>query len=179
MQIIRYLLLRGLGMLLLALILAHPAAAAEDDPGATGPSGLPLPRFVALGAKEVNMRAGPGSQYPIKWLYRRPGYPLLVEAEFDIWRKVRDHEGDTGWIHGSLLSGRRMVVIAGVGSERVHTLYESPHPASVPVLKVEDGVMGELRKCRAGWCEVGIEGKRGWLPAAELWGVLEAEKSAP
>lgn len=164
----------------LALTAASPApvAAAEDDPAMTvAPSGLALPRFVSLGAKEVNMRTGPGSQYPIKWLYRRPGYPVMVEAEFDIWRKVRDREGETGWIHGSLLSGRRMVVITAPARDPVRTLYEAPHPASVPVLKAEDGVQGELRKCRGGWCEIKIDGKKGWLPADQLWGVLDAEKA--
>lgn len=154
------------------------SAAAGNEPAMTvAPSGLALPRFVSLGAREVNMRAGPGAQYPIKWLYRRPGYPVMVEAEFDIWRKVRDREGEVGWIHGSLLSGRRMVVITAPTRQPVRTLYEAPHPASVPVMRAEDGVQGELRKCRGGWCEIRIDGKKGWLPAEQLWGILETDKA--
>ncbi|MBW7836711.1 MAG: hypothetical protein H3C28_08765 [Sphingomonadales bacterium] len=164
-----------LGLLAASLFLA-PAGAAESDPTPlkVGASGLPVPRFVSLGAREVNMRTGPGTQYPIKWLYGRRGLPVLVEAEYDIWRKVRDRDGEVGWIHGSLLSGRRTVVIAG-GREGVRTLYESPHPASVPVLRAEDGVIGDLDGCRLGWCKIKIEGKSGWLTMDALWGVLPAD----
>jgi len=162
--------------LLAAALLLAPAGAAESDPTPIklGTSGLPVPRFVSLGAREVNMRTGPGTQYPIKWLYGRRGLPVLVEAEYDIWRKVRDRDGEVGWIHGSLLSGRRTVVIAG-GREGVRTLYESPHPASVPMLRAEDGVVGDLNGCRLGWCKVKIEGKSGWLAMDGLWGILPAD----
>lgn len=164
-----------IGLLAAALLLV-PARAAESDPTPlkVGASGLPVPRFVSLGAREVNMRTGPGTQYPIKWLYGRRGLPVLVEAEYDIWRKVRDRDGEVGWIHGSLLSGRRTVVIAG-GRQGVSTLYESPHPASMPVLRAEDGVIGDLNGCRLGWCKVKIEGKTGWLARDGLWGVLPAD----
>src|SRR5690606_22976961 len=96
----------------LACMMAIPASAQDgagqegsaDQPDLrVGTSGLPVPRFVSLGAQEVNMRSGPGTRYPIKWVYTRKGLPMRVEAEFDIWRKVRDRDGEVGWVHGSLL----------------------------------------------------------------------------
>ena len=67
-------------------------------------SGLPVPRFVTLKSDNVNMRAGPGTEYPVLWHYRKEGLPLRVEAEFGVWRKVVDHDGTTGWMHHSVVS---------------------------------------------------------------------------
>ena len=74
-------------------------------------SGLPLPRFVSLRADEVNMRTGPGVQYPVEWVYKRQGLPAEIIAEFGTWRKVRDWQGTQGWIHQSMLSGKRNFII--------------------------------------------------------------------
>lgn len=117
------------------------------------------------------MRAGPGRRYPIRWVYVRKGLPMKVEAEFDIWRKVRDSEGETGWIHGSLLSGRRTVEIRG----KPRALHHKPHPASTLVLKAEPGVIAELLKCEGRWCRLGIAGKKGWMEKDGFWGVLDGE----
>ena len=38
-------------------------------------TGLPLPRFVSLRAGEVNLRTGPGVQYPVDWVYLRKNLP--------------------------------------------------------------------------------------------------------
>ena len=74
-------------------------------------SGLPVPRYVTLKFDEANLRAGPGREYPVLWQYRKAGLPLLVDAEFGIWRKVIDHDGTAGWMHGSVLSLRRMALV--------------------------------------------------------------------
>ncbi|MEX1147883.1 MAG: SH3 domain-containing protein [Sphingomonadales bacterium] len=137
----------------------------------TGGSGLPVPRFVSLASNEIYMRAGPGRRYPIRWVYARRTLPVLVEAEFDIWRKVRDRDGETGWIHGSLLSGRRTVEI-DAGEEDLH---RKPHPGSPVVLRAEEGVIGELIGCEPRWCEVRVAGRTGWMDRSALWGVLPTD----
>src|SRR5690606_807199 len=141
-----------------------------------GPSGLPVPRCASLGAHELTRRSGPGTRYPITWVYARKGLPMRVEAEFDIWRKVRDRDGEVGWVHGSLLSGRRNVIIVGEGPEGTQTLFDKPHPAAEPVLRAEDGVIGELLECSQGWCRIRINGKRGWVPELGLWGVQPSDR---
>ncbi len=160
-----------LAILVFALGLAGPRPAGLLAAPGVGNSGLPVPRFVSLGSDKVNMRAGPGRRYPIRWVYHRKGLPMKVEAEFDIWRKVRDSDGETGWIHGSLLSGRRMVEVLG----GVQGLHDKPHPGSPLVLKAEPGVLGELLNCEVSWCHVRIAGKEGWMDRKVLWGVLASE----
>ena len=70
-------------------------------------------RFVSLRADEVNVRAGPGVRYPVKWVFVRKLMPVEVIAEFDTWRKIRDWEGAEGWVHRAMLSGRRSIVVTG------------------------------------------------------------------
>jgi len=113
----RYPIILALILCCAPLPLLSPALAqkAEIDlsPRKKGPSsGLPMPRFVSLKADEVNVRKGPGWDHAVAWIFRRAGLPVEVIAEFDVWRQVRDSEGATGWVIGSLLSGRRTVLVA-------------------------------------------------------------------
>ncbi len=124
-------------------------------------------RFVSLKAERANLRVGPGRRYPIDWVYTRPGLPLLVVAQFDQWRWVLDHEGTKGWMHKSLLSTRRTVVIM----DGVQTVRERPLTGSPAVLRAEAGVVADLLNCEDGWCRIGLAGEEGWVPENALWGV--------
>ena len=156
-------------MALLAL-----AAAAQPALGQAGrTTGLPLPRFVSLGSDRVNLRFGPGQQYPIQWILAREGLPVEIIEEFDTWRKVRLHDGDQGWIHGSLLSSRRTIVVAG----QIRELRRSPDASARVLLRAEPGVIGELLDCEEDWCRIEIDGRRGWLQRDAFWGVLPGETS--
>ncbi|MEQ9334762.1 SH3 domain-containing protein [Thalassobaculum sp.] len=134
-------------------------------------TGLPIPRYVTLRAREVNVRAGPGVRYPIDWVYQRPNLPVEVIAEFDTWRKIRDPDGTEGWVHQSMLSGRRTVVV--IGGE--HLLRRTPDPAAAPVARLEAGVIGWLDGCRRDWCEIDVGGLDGWIQRAHIWGVRADE----
>ena len=76
-------------------------------------TGLPLPRYVSLRAGEVNLRTGPGVQYPVDWVYLRQNLPMEIIAEYGTWRKVRDWQGTQGWVHQSMVSGLRTLIITG------------------------------------------------------------------
>ncbi|MFV3078053.1 SH3 domain-containing protein [Niveispirillum fermenti] len=134
-------------------------------------SGLPVPRFVSLRSAEVNLRTGPGRSYPIEWVFVRPGMPVEVTAEFDTWRRIRDVEGTQGWVHQSMLSGRRMLVITG----ELRTVRERPSASAAAVAQAEPGVMGRLIACKGAWCEVEIQGYHGWLERGEFWGIYPDE----
>ena len=149
-------------LLLLGAALAS-ATAAEDK--------APLPRFASLRAAEVNLRAGPGTQYPIEWVFQRRSLPVEILAEYGQWRKIRDADGSEGWVHKSLLSGRRWVMITGA----VRTLRRSPSEAAQSVLRAEPGVLGRLLASDGAWRRVEIAGVKGWLPRGHLWGVLAGE----
>ncbi len=134
-------------------------------------TGLPLPRFVSLGTDKVNVRFGPGKQYPINWVFTRRGIPLEIIAEFDNWRKIKDYEGAEGWILGSLLSSRRTIMV----QDAVRDLRRTGSPDARVLLRAEPGVIGDLFECRGNWCRVEIDGRRGWLQRGEFWGTLPGE----
>lgn len=159
--------------MLIAAVLTLSALAGplDKDSVRKGPSGLEIPRFVALNAPEVNMRAGPGLQYPIEWVFRRRSLPMLVTDEYDNWRKVRDPDGVEGWIHVQLLTGKRSLMVEGT----TRRLYARPDATSALIMTAEAGVVGTLIACRNGWCEMRLEGRRGWIRQVESYGSFTSE----
>ncbi|EGG77944.1 aspartyl-tRNA synthetase [Gluconacetobacter sp. SXCC-1] len=91
---------------------APPPVPVDNTKGSV--TGLPLPRFAAFRADEVNLRTGPGQRYPIDWVYHRRGLPVKIEREFDVWRLVEDSDGQKGWVHQATLVGTRTFVIPGL-----------------------------------------------------------------
>jgi SH3-like domain-containing protein len=146
-----------------------PESRSVERPGRTG---LPLPRFVSLASGEINLRAGPGRQYPIEVVYRRQSMPVEVIDEFENWRRIRDWEGTVGWVHGSLLSGRRTLRVLG---EELVALRRAPREDAPLVAQVEPGVIGELERCDGGWCQATLGGFEGWLRRQDFYGTLPKE----
>jgi SH3-like domain-containing protein len=139
-----------------------------ERPGRTG---LPLPRFVSLRNDKVNMRTGPGVRYPIEWVYQRRGLPVEIVDEFDNWRRIRDWEGDLGWVHSSMLSGRRTFRVTG----QPRILRREPKDNAPAVAKLMPGVVGDLESCNGSWCRLSADGYDGWLQRDEFYGVYPRE----
>jgi SH3-like domain-containing protein len=136
-------------------------------------TGLPVPRFVSLRSGNINVRVGPGLHYPLEWVFVRNRLPVEIVAEFDAWRKIRDAEGVGGWVHQSMLSGTRMVLV--LGAEQ--SLYKKPDiSTSTPIIaKVQSGVIGKLLSCQEQLCRVQIEGYKGWILRESIWGIYKSE----
>ncbi|MBK9584773.1 MAG: SH3 domain-containing protein [Alphaproteobacteria bacterium] len=166
-----------------AFLLALPLVAGAQPPAVSPEvkvpfrsTTLPLPRFVSLGAEEVHVRAGPGQKYPIRWTYSRQGLPVEIVLEFENWRKIRDHEGQEGWVYHTLLSGARTAMIEG--RENV-PVYEAPDPKDDEItnvtMKLEPFVLVNVEECQAHWCAIEISGYQGWIARKYLWGIYEHE----
>ena len=132
---------------------------------------LPLPRFVSLKAAEGNVRRGPSLSHRIDWVFTRRSMPLRVTAEHGHWRRVEDKEGLGGWVHYSLISGNRTVII----EHDLLNLHSKPDSATPVAVVLEAGVIADLGKCQTNWCRLSSGGYRGWAPKAALWGVLPDE----
>lgn len=144
------------------------------------PSGLPVPRFVSLKSDRVNLRNGPGTDYPTSWVFTRAGLPLEVIKEFEGWRQVRDAEGTTGWVVQSFLSGRRTALVlpweAGKGSAVVTAMRKDDSASSREVAKIEAGVIANIQSCDGRWCRVSVDRYMGYIEQNKLWGVYPAER---
>lgn len=158
---------------MVALSLSGAMAVFAQNPQAQtiGPSGNPLPRFVSLSASKAFLRTGPGRQYPIDWVYSRRNLPLEVIDEHGAWRKVRDHEGVTGWMLVSLLSGKRTAMIRG----KARNLHTDPEMDAPILLVAEPGVIGSIEGCEGLWCEVTVDGDSAWIERRHIWGVYPGE----
>ena len=147
----------------LAISIALPVAARDKGPV----TNLPLPRFVSLKAAEGNVRRGPSLTHRIDWVFQRRDMPLQITAEHGHWRRVEDRDGVGGWVHYSLLSGTRTVII----EQDMLTLRTRPEAQAPVTAALEAGVIARLGKCEPEWCRVSSAGYRGWVPKARLWGV--------
>jgi len=168
-------LLRPVKALVLAIALTggvtapSTAAAAEaQETPARGPvTGLPLPRFVSLKSGEGNARRGPGMTHRVDWVFRHRGMPLRVTAEFEHWRRVEDAEGLGGWMHYSLLSGVRTVLV----TEDMTALRLQADDRAPVTAWLEAGVVARVQSCGPTWCRLDAERLRGWAPRSALWGL--------
>jgi len=157
--------LKGLAMtiyILLALLILTPVQASEKNP---------IPRFVSLRPSEVNARVGPGPEYPVKWVFLKAGLPVEVTAEFDTWRRIRDVEGAEGWVHQNMLCSKRRAVVS-CPEVLMHRLDDATSPA---IVRLEQGVIVDIQKCRGEWCRVQINDFKGWIKRSSLWGIYPEE----
>jgi SH3-like domain-containing protein len=135
-------------------------------------TGLPLPRFASLRANKVHLRTGPGVRYPVDWIFVQRHMPIEIVAEFDNWRKVRDWQGTEGWVHRTMLSGKRMAVVKG----GVQPLRGEPDSNAALTARVMEKVIARILECEGEWCRVEIGKQRGWMRRTHIWGVYENEK---
>lgn len=141
------------------------------DPHVGPVTNLPLPRYVSLKTNEGNARRGPGLTHRIDWVFTRAGMPLKVTAEYEHWRRVEDRDGAGGWVHYSLLSGVRTVLVTRDMAE----FRDQPEAAAPVLYQAEMDVIGKLVAASGDWARVVIEGEKGWARIADLWGVDPGE----
>tara|TARA_Y100001001_G_scaffold163385_1_gene192218 strand:+ start:853 stop:1398 length:546 start_codon:yes stop_codon:yes gene_type:complete len=137
------------------------------------PTGLELPRYASLKSDKVFSRQGPGRRYPIEWVYQQEKLPVKIVQEFDTWRKIEDPDGDSGWVHQSLISGKRT---ARVNGHTPQLLYVSRQPESKSIARLEPGLIVDLDSCFDGWCKLSVKQYSGWIEKKYLWGLHESER---
>ena len=130
-------------------------------------SGLVIPRMVSLKKAHVNMRTGPGSQYPIKYEYKKAKYPMKIIAEFNNWRKVETVKDIKGWIHTSLLSSFQTSLIL-----EATILKKLPFDKSKSIAKLLPNLLIEIEECKKIWCKIVViksKSYTGWVKKDLIW----------
>lgn len=121
-------------------------------------------RYGSLKDDVVNVRTGPGTRYPIAWVFKMRGYPIKVVGEFGMWLWIEDAEGERGWIYRTFFSGIRSVI---VNSGANANLYAEPAGKSV-VAWLEPGVIARLNACGGQMCHIHVAGHEGWVERKRL-----------
>ncbi|MAJ85932.1 MAG: hypothetical protein CL687_03055 [Candidatus Pelagibacter sp.] len=122
--------------------------------------------FLTLRNDKVNLRQGPSFDYPIKIFYKKKFLPVLIQEKSDNFRKIRDHENNSGWIHISQLSKKK----AAINIDDLSILFSRPTMFSKPVARLEKGKLCLIKKCKNNWCKIKIDGLSGWMKKESLWG---------
>lgn len=148
---------------------------AEAQGVQTGPSGLPLPRFASMKSHPVNIRVGPSRDHDIAWTFTKPGVPVEITQEFDVWYRVRDSEGQEGWVQKSFLSGKRTALVAPWENAGQVPLRASADSGRV-VANVQPNVLVEVVRCDGTWCRISVDRYSGFVEQSRLWGVYPREK---
>ena len=124
--------------------------------------------FLTLRYDKVNLRQGPSQEYPIKIFYKKKFLPVLVQDKSDNFRKIRDHENNTGWIHISQLSKKKAAIV--IDDNLI--MFKNPTIYSKPIVLLKKGRLSKIIKCKVEWCKAKTEKYKGWLKKESLWGLL-------
>jgi SH3-like domain-containing protein len=124
--------------------------------------------FLTLKNEVVNLRQGPSFEYPIKIFYKKKYLPVLVQNKSSNWRKIRDHENNSGWIHRSQLSPKK----AAINIENKLLVFKNPTIYSKPVVLLQKGRLCLITKCKLEWCKIKVDKFSGWVKKESLWGRL-------
>ena len=124
--------------------------------------------FLSLKKNEVNLRQGPSFEYPIKLIYKKKYLPIIVLDKSGPWKKIRDFENNTGWIHTALLSKKK----SAINIKNNSVLYKKSTIYSKPIAKLENGRLVLIKKCKVKWCKISSGGYKGWIVKNALWGKI-------
>ena len=158
-------------LLIFASVLIIPLFGFTQEPQKGQVTKLPIPRYVSLKVKEANARRGPSLSHKIDWIYKRQNMPLEIYGEYENWRRVRDFEGLGGWVHYTLLSGIRYVLV----KNELLEMRLLPSIDAQVIAKVPQHNIATLDKCNKDWCRIIDDGYKGWVPKNGIWGVYENE----
>ena len=122
--------------------------------------------FLSLKNNKVNLRQGPSFEYPIKLTYKKKYLPILILGKSETWRKIKDFESNSGWIHVSQLSKKK----SAINKKNNSVLYKKPTIYSKPIAKLEIGRLVLIKKCQTKWCKITSGGFKGWVFKSSLWG---------
>ena len=135
-------------------------------------TGYKIPRFVSLKSDEVNLRIGSSTNYPIILKYVTKNMPVEITDEYERWRKIRDREGNEGWIYGDLLKGDRFAIII---KNNESNIYVFSKPDGVPIGEIGKLNIVTIKVCLKKWCKIKFDSHKGWINKKNLWGIYKNE----
>ena len=124
--------------------------------------------FLTLRNEKVNLRQGPSFDYPIKLFYKKRYLPVLIQDKYVNFRKIRDHENNSGWIHISQLSKKKAAIVI----DQQTYIYSGNTIYSKPLAIAEVGKHLLIKKCKDQWCKIKLSNLKGWIKKDSLWGLL-------
>ena len=122
--------------------------------------------YMSLKNKKVNVRYGPGLDYPIKFIFNKKNYPVKIIDQKENFRKILDFKKNSGWIHRSQLKKSSSFITLDTV-----ILFSDSTKFSRPIAKIESGRLLNKKKCNLNWCKVETGEHKGWVLKENLWGL--------
>ncbi len=122
--------------------------------------------YMSLKNKKVNVRYGPGLDYPIKFIFNKKNYPVEIIDQKENFRKILDLKKNSGWIHRSQLKKSSSFITLDTV-----ILFSDSTKFSKPIAKIESGRLLNKKKCNLNWCRVETGEYKGWVLKENLWGL--------
>ena len=122
--------------------------------------------FLSLKKNAVNVRYGPGFDYPIKYIYKKIDLPIKQIDKKENFRRIIDLKNNSGWIHVSQLKK-----VSSIIPEKDIILFSKSTNFSKPLAKIKRGRMLTLKKCEEKWCKVLTDEYVGWVKKEYVWGL--------
>ena len=124
--------------------------------------------FLSLKKNKVNVRYGPGLDYPVKYIYNKINLPIKQIDKKENFRRIIDLKNNSGWIHISQLKKSNSFIIL-----ENKVLFKKASNFSQPILRLEKGRMLLIKKCLINWCNVKTDNYYGWVKTNNIWGSIK------
>ena len=124
--------------------------------------------FLSLKKNKVNVRYGPGFDYPVKYIYNKINLPIKEIDKKENFRRIIDLKNNSGWVHISQLKKSNSIIIL-----ENKILFKNPSNFSKPILRLEKGRMLIIKKCSNTWCNVKTDNYYGWIKSNNIWGSIK------
>ena len=124
--------------------------------------------YLTLRSDKVNLRQGPSLNHPVKLIYKKKFLPVLIIDKSYNFRKIIDHENNSGWIHISQLSKKK----AALNEYNKSIIFKKPSEYSEPLVLLEKGRLCIVKKCKNDWCKIKTGEYTGWIEKKKLKGRL-------
>jgi SH3-like domain-containing protein len=167
--------LQGLALWCGAAGIVHAQGAAPSNAGGQ------TPRFASLKSDKVQLHQGPGTEFPVAWVFRRAGLPVEITRENDAWSEVRAADGTTGWVWTTALSRRRTVLVLphlmkpGQDQQETVPMRDDDRESAATIANIEAGVLASVIDCNGRWCRISVGTFRGYIEQTKLWGTRQGE----
>ena len=122
--------------------------------------------FLSLKKDKVNVRYGPGFEYPIKYIYIKIDLPIKQIDKKENFRRIIDMKNNSGWIHVSQLKNNNSVI-----STDLKILFKKPSSFAKPMAQLKKGRLLIIKECKKKWCNVETGKFTGWVDKENLWGI--------
>mgnify|MGYP001278052306 FL=1 len=124
-------------------------------------------KFLSLKKNKVNVRYGPGFDFPVKYIYKKINLPIKQIDQKENFRRIIDHKKNSGWIHISQLKKVNSVITI-----EDKMLFKKPTIFSKPIANIKKGRLLIIKKCEKNWCKIKSESFKGWVNKKNLWGTI-------